>query len=82
MKKTEDLNAYHKQYRDAHREHIRSMEKARYYKNKGLTEEEIKTFGDCSADYFKLKQIWESIKQRNPALNDTLLKQLTGEPNN
>jgi hypothetical protein len=79
MKKTEDLNAYHKEYRNANRDHIRSMEKARYYKTKGLTDEEIKTFGDCSADYFKLKQIWQSIKERNPALNDILLKQLVGE---
>jgi hypothetical protein len=78
QKKTEDLTTYYREYRSTNRDHLRCMEKVRYYKSKGLSNEEIELFGDCSADFFKLKLIYSNIKEKLPNLD--ILGELSKTP--
>jgi len=75
-KKTEDINLYMKQYRLERKEHINNLEKCKYYKKKGLSQELIDQFGEHSGLVFKLKNQFQEITDQNPELYELIIEEL------
>jgi len=68
MKKTADLSQYYKEYRETHLGHIRNLDKVKYYKKKGLTEDDLSRYGEYAGEMFKLKNLIISLRDREPVL--------------
>ena len=69
IKKTEDIQAYHKQYRRSNVEHLRNLDKNKYYKKKyNLDDEFITKFGEYSGSIWKILIEYNDIKTKCPSL--------------
>jgi len=73
VKKTADLSQYYKEYRTEHLGHIRNLDKVKYYKKKGLSEDELSKYGEYAGEMFKLKNLIMSLKNREPILLDEII---------
>jgi hypothetical protein len=74
VKKTADLSQYYKEYRENHLGHIRNLDKVKYYKKKGLTEDELSKYGEYAGEMFKLKNLIISLKNREPILLNEIIQ--------
>ena len=75
--KTADLTEYHKQYRQENIEHIRNMDRKKYYKKKfNLTDEFVLLFGEYSGDVFKIEKDFKELITKCPELKEHVLKLL------
>jgi hypothetical protein len=68
VKKTADLSQYYKDYRETHLGHIRNLDKVKYYKKKGLTDDDLSRYGEFAGEMFKLKNLIISLRDREPIL--------------
>lgn len=73
---TEDINAYMKDYRLKHKEHLQNLEKCKYYKKKGLPQDLIDKFGEHSGAIFKLIQLFLELKENKPEYSDLIIQEL------
>lgn len=65
INKTEDKKEYFKNYRENNLEHMRNLERLKYYKNKyKLDQEFINDFGEFSGDVFKIIQDIKKLKSK------------------
>jgi hypothetical protein len=72
VKKTADLSQYYKDYRNEHLGHIRNLDKVKYYKKKGLTDDDLSRYGEYAGEMFKLKNLIISLRDREPILLDEI----------
>lgn len=84
--KTEDFNAYHKQYREQNIDHVRNLERANYYKRTyGLTKDFIDLYGEYSGDVYKIIKSFRMIMDKCPSLGMHIISELQSrkedEPN-
>jgi hypothetical protein len=68
MENKDEYNAYFRKYREKKGDHLRNMEKVKYYKKKGLDEDFIKTYGELSGDVYKLSVMIETLHKKAPTL--------------
>lgn len=62
-KATADRNAYYRKYREDKGDHLRRIEKVRYWKTKGLSEQEIDKYGEYAGEVFKIKNILKNLPE-------------------
>jgi hypothetical protein len=78
--KTEDWTAYHKEYRENNREHMRNLDRVGYYKKKyNLEKEFIGLFGEYSGDVFKIIKAFNELSDKCPELAPHIISRLTIE---
>ena len=77
VKKTENIEDYHKEYRQQHLNHIKNMERVNYYKRQyKLSDDYISKFGEYSARVFKIQQEFSKIKDECPELIEHIISSL------
>lgn len=69
MENKDNYNAYFRKYREKKGDHLRNLEKVKYYKKKGLDENFIKTYGELSGDVYKLSMMIENLHKKAPTLS-------------
>jgi hypothetical protein len=79
MPKIVDKNEYFRKYRQENGEHIRNLEKVKYWRQRGLTEEEISKFGEYAGDIYKMKLIIKKLKDVAPNLITPTIDTLSRE---
>lgn len=78
INKTADLSEYHKQYRQENLEHIRNMDRKKYYKRKyHLDDDFVSLFGEYSGDVFKIEKDFKELITKCPELKEHILKRFT-----
>ena len=66
---TANMQQYTKIYREINREHLKTQERFKYYKNKyGLPQEFVKKYGEFSGDVFKIKRDIFKLHERCPEI--------------
>jgi hypothetical protein len=76
-KKTEDMEAYRKEYREKHIQRLKNKDRVRFYRAKyNLTDAFIEKYGDYSADVFKLLLDYKKIKEKNAEIATSILSEL------
>lgn len=74
--KTDDMEAYYKEYRVKNAQHLRNKDRVRFYKMKyGMTDDFVSKYGDFSADVFKLILDYNKIKEKNEELAKSILNE-------
>ena len=74
--KTDDMEAYHKEYREKNAQRLKNKDRVRFYKMKyGMNDDFIEKYGDHSADVFKLILDYVKIKEKNPQLAESILEE-------
>jgi len=75
--KTEDKSLYFKEYRKNNQEHIRNLERMKYYKNKyNLEPEFVSLFGEYSGDVFKIIKAFNDVTNKCPELDSHIISKL------
>jgi hypothetical protein len=75
--KTEDKSLYFKEYRKNNQEHIRNLERMKYYKNKyNLEPEFVSLFGEYSGDVFKIIKAFNDVTNKCPELASHIISKL------
>jgi len=74
--KTEDINEYMRLYRIERKDHLKNVDKCKYYLKKGLSQDLIDKYGELSGDIFKLKSLFRNILEKNPDLKNDLIAEL------
>jgi hypothetical protein len=74
--KTSDINEYMKQYRIQKKEHLNNLEKCKYYKKKGLSQDLIDKFGEYSGSIFKLKNQFNELKNKKSEFKELIIEEL------
>lgn len=73
-KLTDNLAEYHKQYRETNLEHIKGVERLKYYRKKyNLEPEFIDKFGEYSVQVYKIQEEFRKIKKECPELVEHIL---------
>lgn len=76
-RKTDDFNAYMKQYRDDNLQHMRNLERCKYYRKKyNIDQELIDLFGEYAGDVFKLIKTFNDIKEKCPSIAPHIVSKL------
>jgi hypothetical protein len=73
MNSSTDKNEYYRLYRQKKGDHLRNLEKNKYWKKKGLTDEEIEKYGEYAGEVYKIKVIIKNLKAIAPHLPIDLL---------
>lgn len=74
--KTSNMNEYMKQYRIEKKEHLNNLEKCKYYKKKGLSQDLIDKFGEYSGAIFKLKNQFNELKNKKNEFKELIIEEL------
>lgn len=75
--KTEDKSLYFKEYRKNNQEHIRNLERLKYYKQKyNLEPEFVSLFGEYSGDIFKIIKAFNDVTDKCPELASHIIAKL------
>lgn len=74
--KTSNMNEYMKQYRIEKKEHLNNLEKCKYYKKKGLSQDLIDKFGEYSGSIFKLKNQFNELKNKKNEFKELIIEEL------
>ena len=75
VKKTENKAEYFKEYREKNGEHLKTLDRMKYYSKKyGLEEDFLSQFGEYSGDVFKLIKQFKKIEKSAPELKSHILK--------
>ena len=64
-----EYNQYFRDYRQKKGDHLRNLEKVKYWKKKGLTEDFIKKYGEYAGEVFKIKALLERLADVAPDLS-------------
>ena len=72
--KTENKLEYFREYRKQNQEHLKNLERLKYYKNKyNLEPEFVSLFGEYSGDVFKILKSFNDLTQKCPELKQHIL---------
>jgi hypothetical protein len=76
--KTTDKSNYYKKYRENNLEHLRNLERCKYYKKKyNLEQPFIELFGEYSGDVYKIIKDFNEVKTKCPILACHILSELS-----
>lgn len=76
--KTADKSHYYKRYREENLEHLRNLERRKYYKKKyNLEQPFIELFGEYSGDVFKIIKEFNEVKMKCPELASHIISELS-----
>lgn len=77
VNKTDDKNCYYKEYRQNNLDHIRNLDKLKYYKKKyNLEPEFVDLFGEYSGDVFKILKAYNDLASKCPELKTHIIERL------
>jgi hypothetical protein len=77
VKKTENKTEYFKEYREKNGDHLKTLDRMKYYTKKYELEEDfLAKFGEYSGDVFKLLKTFKKLETSAPELKPHILKLL------